>query len=103
MITIDRSITWALATGVALIIGGSYLLDGPNEEQVERATAVDLEDAKLAAQRFERDLRACKKTLGPSADLVQIERTGDYVCREMPIEPTPAEVLHHYYDLGKKL
>ena len=102
MITFDRFITWALATGVALAIGGSYILDGPNEEQVERATAVDLEDAKLAAQRFERDLRACKKALGPSADLVQIERTGDYVCREMPIEPTPAEVLHRYAQFGEK-
>ena len=72
-----------------------------------RMQAEDLADAqrtaKLAAQRFERDLRACKKALGPSADLVQIERTGDYVCREVDVEPTPAEVLHRYYDLGRKL
>jgi len=103
MITFDRFTTWALAAGATLIIGGSYLLDGRSDEQVERAIAADLVDAKLAAQRFERDLRACKKALGPSADLVQIERTGDYVCREMGVEPTPAEVLHRYYDLGGKL
>ena len=103
MITFDRFTTWALTAGAALIIGGSYLLDGRSDEQVERAIAADLEDAKLAAQRFERDLRACKRAMGPSADLVQIERTGDYVCREMGVEPTPAEVLHRYYDLGRKL
>ena len=102
MITFDRFTTWALAAGATLIIGGSYLLDGRSYEQVERATAADLADAKLAAQRFERDYRACKRALGQSADLVQIERTGDYVCREMAVEPTPAEVLHRYAQLGEK-
>ena len=104
MITFDRFTTWALALGAALAIGGGYLLDGPKDEQIERAIAADLVDAKLSAQRFERDLRACKRAMGPSADLVQIERTGDYVCREMDVEPTPAEVLHRYADLsGRKL
>lgn len=89
---IEKFTTWALALGAAAILSASYLLDGPSDEQIERATAADLADAKLAAQRFERDLRACKRAIGPSADLVQIERTGDYVCREMAVEPTPAEV-----------
>ena len=102
MITFDRFKIWALAAGAALAIGGSYLLDGPSEEEVERAIAADLVDAKLSAQRFERDLRACKRAMGPSADLVQIERTGDYVCREREIEPTPAEVLHRYAQLGER-
>lgn len=102
MITFDRFTTWALAAGATLIIGGGYLLDGQSDEQVERAIAADLVDAKLAAQRFERDLRACKKALGPSADLVQLADSDDYVCREMPIEPTPAEVLHRYAQLGEK-
>ena len=101
---IEKFTTLALASGIAMILGSSYLLDGPSDEQIERATAADLADAKLAAQRFERDLRACKRAMGPSADLVQIERTGDYVCREMDVEPTPAEVLHRYADLsGRKL
>ena len=101
---IEKFTTWALALGAAAILSASYLLDGPSDEQIERATAADLADAKLAAQRFERDLRACKRAIGPSADLVQIERTGDYVCREMAIEPTPAEVLHRYADLsGRKI
>jgi hypothetical protein len=93
----------AAAAAMTLAAGGA-LLDGPSDADIERATAADLADAKLAAQRFERDLRACKKALGPSADLVQIERTGDYVCREQAIEPTPAEILHRYADLsGRKL
>lgn len=97
------NILLACAAALTLAAAGT-IIDGPSEEQIERATAADLADAKLAAQRFERDLKACKKALGPSADLVQIERTGDYVCREMAIEPTPAEVLHRYADLsGRKL
>ena len=92
------------AAGAMAILATGALLDGPSDADIERATAADLADAKLAAQRFERDYRACKRALGPSADLVQIERTGDYVCREMAVEPTPAEVLHRYADLsGGKL
>ena len=102
MITLDRFTTWALALGAALAFGASYLLDSRSEAQIEQAQAADLADAKLSAQRFERDLRACKRAMGPSADLVQIERTGDYVCREMDVEPTPAEVLHRYAQLGEK-
>ena len=41
---------------------------------------------------------------GPSAELIQIRGSDDYVCREREIEPTPAEVLHRYADLsGRKL
>ena len=88
------------AAGAMAILATGALLDGPSDADIKRATAADLADAKLAAQRFERDYRACKRALGPSADLVQIERTGDYVCREMAVEPTPAEVLHKYANLG---
>ena len=94
----------AAAAIVAAFLGAAAMLEGPSDTDIERATAADLADAKLAAQRFERNYRACKRALGPSADLVQIERTGDYVCREMAVEPTPAEVLHRYADLsGGKL
>jgi hypothetical protein len=91
----------AAAAAMTLAAGGA-LLDGPSDADIERATAADLADAKLAAQRFERDLRACKRAMGPSADLVQIAGSDDYVCREMPIEPTPASVLHKYAQLGEK-
>jgi len=96
MIAKEKFTALALASGIAMILGGSYLLDGPSDEQIERATAADLADAKLAAQRFERDLRACKKAVGPSADLVQIQGTEHYVCRDMPIEPTPPAVFGKY-------
>lgn len=51
---------------------------------------------EASARRFERDLRACKKAVGPSADLVQIQGTEHYVCRDMPIEPTPPAVFGKY-------
>jgi hypothetical protein len=98
--TFDKLTTWAAALGVATILLLSSLLDGPSDHAVDQAQAADLRDAQLAAQRFERDLRACHKALGPSADLVQIEGTDHYVCREMTIEPTPAEVLQRYALLG---
>ena len=104
---LSMNILFAAVAAMALAAGGA-LLDGPSDAEVARMQAEDLADAqhaaKLSAQRFERDLRACKKALGPSADLVQLADSDHYVCREMPIEPTPAEVLHRYSELaGRKL
>ena len=49
-------------------------------------------------------LKRCYQERGPSAELIQIAGSDDYVCREREIEPTPAEVLHRYADLsGRKL
>ena len=104
MITFDRFTTWALAAGAALAIGGSYLLDGPSDEQVERAIAADLQAARRDELRMMLMTKACFKAKGPAAELVQIAGSDDYVCREREIEPTPAEVLHRYADLpGRKL
>lgn len=105
MITLDRLTTWALAGSAALAVGCSYLIDGPSADEVARMEAASLADAREAAQQarhFERDLRACKRALGPSADLIEIAGSGDYVCREMPIEPTPASILSRYALLGGK-
>ena len=102
MITLDRFKIWALAAGAALAIGGSYLLDGPSEEQVERAIAADLQAARRDELRMTLMLKRCYQERGPSAELIQIEGSDDYVCREREIEPTPAEVLHRYAQLGEK-
>ena len=100
MITLDRFKIWALAAGAALAIGGSYLLDGPSDEQVERAIAADLQAARRDELRMTLMTKACFKAKGPAAELVQIAGSDDYVCREREIEPTPAEVLHRYAKLG---
>lgn len=100
MITLDRFKIWALAAGAALAIGGSYLLDGPSDEQVERAIAADLQAARRDELRMTLMLKRCYQERGPSAELVQIAGSDDYVCREREIEPTPAEVLHRYAKLG---
>ena len=102
MITFDRFTTWALAAGAALAIGGSYLLDGQSDEQVERAIAADLQAARRDELRMTLMLKRCYQERGPSAELVQIAGSDDYVCREREIEPTPAEVLHQYAQLGEK-
>ena len=102
MITFDRFTTWALAAGAALAIGGGYLLDGPSEEEVERAIAADLKAARRDELRMTLMLKRCYQERGPSAELVQIAGSDDYVCREREIEPTPAEVLHRYAQLGEK-
>ena len=100
MITLDRFTTWALALGAALAIGGSYLLDGQSDEQVERAIAADLQAARRDELRMTLMLKRCYQERGPSAELIQIRGSDDYVCREMPINPTPDEVLHQYAKLG---
>ena len=100
MITFDRFTTWALAALAALAIGGSYLLDGPSDEQIERAIAADLLAARRDELRMTLMLKRCYQERGPSAELIQIAGSDDYVCREREIEPTPAEVLHQYAKLG---
>ena len=102
MITLDRFKIWALAAGAALAIGGSYLLDGQSEEQVERAIAADLQAARRDELRMTLMLKRCYQERGPSAELIQIRGSEDYVCRAAEIEPTPAEVLHRYAQLGEK-
>ena len=102
MITFDRFTTWALAAGAALAIGGSYLLDGPSDEQVERAIAADLQAARRDELRLSLMTKRCFQERGPSAELIQIAGSDDYVCRATEIEPTPAEVLHRYAQLGEK-
>lgn len=102
MITLDRFKIWALAAGAALAIGGSYLLDGQSDEQVERAIAADLQAARRDELRMTLMLKRCYQERGPSAELIQIRGSDDYVCREREIEPTPAEVLHRYAQLGEK-
>ena len=102
MITLDKFTTWALAAGAALAIGGSYLLDGPSDEQVERAIAADLQAARRDELRLSLMTKRCFQERGPSAELIQIAGSDDYVCRATEIEPTPAEVLHRYAQLGEK-
>ena len=102
MINLDRFKTWVLAAGVALAIGGSYLLDGPSDEQVERAIAADLQAARRDELRMTLMLKRCYQERGPSAELIQIRGSDDYVCRAAEIEPTPTEVLHRYAQLGEK-
>lgn len=95
--------TWLMAAGIVAVMAGAQLLDGPSEADIAEAQAADLQDARLAAQRFERDLKACQLAMGPAADLIQIDGTDDYVCREVAVDPTPAEILHRYADLaGRK-
>lgn len=90
-------------TAACLLAAGGALLDGPSDEEIAAAQAADFQEYKKRAQRFERDLKACKKALGPTADLVEIAGSdGDYVCREQAIEPTPRAVLSKYADLGEK-
>lgn len=75
--------TWALALSAVLILGSSYLLDGPSEAEIEQAQAADLADAKAQARRDAPHVRA-------ELDRLEAER----------IEPTPAEILHRYALLG---
>ena len=102
MITLDKFTTWALAALAALAIGGSYLLDGQSDEQVERAIAADLQAARRDELRMTLMTKRCFQERGPSAELIQIAGSDDYVCREREIEPTPAEVLRRYAQLGGK-
>ena len=91
----------AAAAAMTLAATGA-LLDGPSDEQVERAIAADLQAARRDELRMTLMLKRCYQERGPSAELIQIRGSDDYVCRAAEIEPTPAEVLHRYAQLGEK-
>ena len=48
---IEKYTTWALALSAVLILGSSYLLDGPSEAEIAQRTALDLQDARNQAAR----------------------------------------------------
>ena len=89
------------AAVVGLLALGAFM-DGVSEEQVERAIAADLKAARRDELRMTLMLKRCYQERGPSAELIQIAGSDDYVCRAAEIEPTPAEVLHRYAQLGEK-
>lgn len=93
-----------IMAGVAAmtLAAGGALLDGPSEADVEQFIADDLQAARRDELRMTLMVKRCHQELGPSADLVQIAGTDHFACREMPIEPTPASVLHKYAQLGEK-
>lgn len=94
---------WLTAiVAIAALTGIGYLLDGPSAAEVEAAQAADLEDARHRAAVVAGLTRRCHEMRGPDAELLQIEGSDDYVCREAVIEPTPAEILHRYAQLGVK-
>ena len=101
---IEKFTTWTLAIGAAAILAASYLLDGPSEADLAQAQAVDLAEAQAQAQHLARLVRECHRLRGPTAELLQIRDTDNYVSRVGEIEPTPAQILHRYAEMsGKKL
>jgi hypothetical protein len=96
---LTMNILLAAVAAMTLAAAGAPL-DGPSDEEIAAAQAADFAEYKQRAQRFERDLRACKKVLGPTADLVEIAGSDDYVCREVDVEPTPRAVLGRYTNLS---
>lgn len=92
--------TWTLAFGVAAVLAASHLLDGPSELETAQAQAADLAEAQAQAQHLSNLVRKCHRLRGPSAELIQIKDSDDYVCRTGEVEPTPAEILHRYANLG---
>ena len=94
-------------TAIALTLGVLAVathLDNVSDEQVEKAVAADLQAARRDAMRMTLMVKRCHKEKGPSAEVIQIEGTDDYVCREGDVEPTPEHILRRYAELaGRKL
>jgi hypothetical protein len=95
---------WTLAVvAVASLLGVNALLesgDGMTQAEIEAAQAADLADARRHEAHLSRLVRECHRRRGPSAELLQIEGSDDYVCREGEIRPTPPEVLRRYAQLS---
>ena len=89
------------AAVVGLLALGAFM-DGVSDEQVERAIAADLKAARRDELRLSLMTKRCFQELGPAAELIQIEGSDDYVCREREIEPTPEHVLQRVAMLDRK-
>ena len=89
------------AAVVGLLALGAFM-DGVSDEQVERAIAADLKAARRDELRLSLMTKRCFQERGPSAELVQIAGSDDYVCREREIEPTPEHVLQRVAMLDRK-
>ena len=48
-----HALNWALALALAALLCTSYLLDGPDDIQTERAIAADLADAQAQANKVQ--------------------------------------------------
>ena len=92
-----------LVTAAAMgLLALGALMDGASDEQVERAIAADLKAARRDELRMTLMTKRCFQERGPSAELIQIAGSDDYVCREREIEPTPEHVLQRVAMLDRK-
>lgn len=92
---------WLSGTALAaFLVAASHIAAGPSDLQVAEAQAADLADAQAQAQHVADLVRECHRLRGPSAVLLQIRDTDNFVCREGAIEPTPADVMHRYALMG---
>lgn len=91
-----------VAAAVVGLLALGALMDGVSDEQVERAIAADLKAARRDELRLSLMTKRCFQELGPAAELIQIEGSDDYVCREREIEPTPEHVLQRVAMLDRK-
>lgn len=94
-----KTITLTVAAAAALT-GVGALLDGPSDHETALAQQQDLTDAQRQAARFDRDLRRCKLLVGPTADLIEIQDTGDFVCRAVPVKPLTQADMQGYARLA---
>ena len=91
-----------VAAAVMGLLALGALMDGASDEQVERAIAADLKAARRDELRMTLMTKRCFQERGPSAELIQIAGSDDYVCREREIEPTPEHVLQRVAMLDRK-
>lgn len=91
-----------VAAAVMGLLALGALMDGVSDEQVERAIAADLTAARRDELRMTLMTKRCFQERGPSAELIQIAGSDDYVCREREIEPTPEHVLQRVAMLDRK-
>ncbi len=91
-----------VAAAVMGLLALGALMDDASDEQIERAIAADLTAARRDELRMTLMTKRCFQERGPSAELIQIAGSDDYVCREREIEPTPEHVLQRVAMLDRK-
>jgi len=85
----SKTFTCIAVSGIALVFAASYLMDGPSEQDLAEAVALDLKDAQAQAAREAGRGRttqqiaqaACDRLHGMHAMVLQLQDGTGFVCR----------------------
>lgn len=73
-------LNWIAAAAIAVALGASHLLDGPDEVESARLDAQSLQDARIAAAAADRRKRAAARFCAEQGAVHRWTADGNFTC-----------------------